>query len=186
MRNKRAAMEMTVGTIVTIVLLMSALVLGLILTNTIFKSAKGAIDLTDQELTSKISNAFGSDDAPLAVYPQSGELTIKQENKEAIGIGIRNLLTGVSGTQKFTYSVVVGESTCGSDDVLKWIYLGKTGSDIPINVGSYYTTKIYLEIPSGAPICSVKYRIDVKTDKGQAGKSYNYANIDFVIHSKAK
>ena len=37
--HKRAAMEMSVGTIVTIVLLMTVLIMGLVLTRTIFKSS---------------------------------------------------------------------------------------------------------------------------------------------------
>ena len=71
-------MEMSVGTIVTIVLLMSALVLGLVLTRTIFNTSRSAVDLTEQQLTNEIGKAFGSDEDKLAVYPKSGRLTIKQ------------------------------------------------------------------------------------------------------------
>jgi hypothetical protein len=187
MKSKKAAMEMTVGTIVTIVLLMTALVLGLILTYNIFKSAKGAIDLTDQQLMDQIGKAFGSDTSKLAIYPQTATLDIKQEAQEAMGLGIRNLLEGVSGTQKFSYGVVVADkSTCGNEDVLSWIYLGKTESNIPISVGSTYTTKISFKIPSSSPLCTVRYRVDVTTDKGQTGKSFPYDSIQFDITSKAK
>jgi hypothetical protein len=189
MRNKRAAMEMTVGTIVTIVLLMSALVLGLILTNTVFKSAKGAIDLTDQELTSRISKAFGSEDAKLAVYPQSAELDIKQEDQEEIGLGIRNLLEGVSGTIMFSYDIAVDENTCDGekkDFGLEWINIGKTGANIPINVGDSSSERIRFNIPSGSPLCSVEYRVIVKYINDKDKKIYNYDTITFIVNSKAK
>lgn len=185
MKNKRAAMEMTVGTIVTIVLLMSALVLGLILTRNIFRTAQGAIDLTDQELTEQIGKAFGSDENRVAVYPKSGSLTIRQESIDAVGLGIRNLLEGVSGTQKFSYIVSVAESKCGSaTNVMNWIEIGQSESNIPIAVGSYYSTKIYFRIPVGAPLCTVKYRIEVKSTTSSGTSTYDA--IPFVITSKAK
>jgi hypothetical protein len=143
--------------------------------------------LTDQELTSSISKAFGSEDAKLAIYPQSGELNIKRKNQEAIGLGIRNLLEGVSGIQKFSYEVVVGQSTCGgenNDDLLNWIILGKSQTNISIDFRDYYSTKIYFKIPADAPLCTVKYKVEVKTDNGQIGKSYDYASMPFIINSR--
>lgn len=184
--NKRAAMEMSVGTIVTIVLLMAALVLGLVLTYNIFTSANGAIDLTDQELSEEINTLFGDSGAKLMLYPKSGEVKIKQEEQDAIGLGIKNLLTGVSGSQKFSYEVkVIDKSRCGNANVLDWIYLGKSGSDIPIAAGGMYSTKITFNIPSGSPLCTVRYRVEVKTG-GATGTSTPYDTIEFDITSKAK
>jgi hypothetical protein len=174
--------------IIVFMILVIILVIGLILTRCIgCKDRDGAIELTDQELTSGTSKAFGSQDAKLAIYPQSGELNIKQNVQNAIGLGIRNLLENVSGTQKFSYEVVVDESTCGgekNDDLLNWIILGRNEANIPIDVGSFYSTKIYFKIPKGAPECTVKYMIEVKTDNGQIGKSYNYSHIPFIISSR--
>ncbi len=184
MKSKRAAMEMSVGTIVTIVLLMSALVLGLVLTRTIFNTSRGAIDLTDQQLTNEIGKAFGSDEDKVAIYPKSGSLTIKQEQEEAVGLGIRNLLSGVSGTQEFSYEVKVAENRCGNENVLSWISIGVKEENIPISVGDYYSTKIYFKIPTGAPLCTVKYRVEVKSKRN--GQWYAYDSMPFVITSKAR
>jgi hypothetical protein len=78
-RDKKAAMEMTVGTIVTIVLLMSALVLGLILTRSIFKSTTENVDTIDAQLKGEIQNLFGSEGKKL-IIGLGGEstATIKQ------------------------------------------------------------------------------------------------------------
>ena len=56
MKNKKAAMEMSVGNIVTIVLLMTVLVLGIILVQRIFTSGVGVVDLTDEQLSGTISD----------------------------------------------------------------------------------------------------------------------------------
>jgi hypothetical protein len=60
-KNKRAAMEMTVGTIVTIVLLMSALVLGLILTKTIFGKTTENVENIDAQVKGEINDLFGEE-----------------------------------------------------------------------------------------------------------------------------
>lgn len=61
MKNKKGAMEMTVGTIVTIVLLMSALVLGLILTKVIFTKTTESVENIDNQMKGEINNLFGED-----------------------------------------------------------------------------------------------------------------------------
>ena len=59
---------MSVGTIVTIVLLVTVLVLGLVLVRTIFASAKGAVDLTDQQLRNELSKLFG-EERRVSIFP---------------------------------------------------------------------------------------------------------------------
>lgn len=66
-KNKTGAMEMTVGTIVTIVLLMSALVLGLILTRSIFKSSTENVQTIDDQVRSEINNLFAEENTGLVV-----------------------------------------------------------------------------------------------------------------------
>jgi len=91
MNNKRAAMEMSVGTIVTIVLLMSVLILGIFLIQKIFGTAKGAIDMTEQQLYEQINKLFSSDEGQrVMVYPQTRSLTIKKKKSDAFGWGIYN------------------------------------------------------------------------------------------------
>lgn len=67
MKNKTGAMEMTVGTIVTIVLLMSALVLGLILTKTIFTNTTDNVNTINDQVKGEIQNLFGSEGKKLIV-----------------------------------------------------------------------------------------------------------------------
>lgn len=161
--NTQGAMEMSVGTIVTIVLLMAVLVLGLTLTRGIFNSAKGAIDLTDEQLKSEIGKAFGDEDKMIIIYPESRRLEIKQEEEDGVGIGIRNVLKNVTGIQSFSYEVGVDESNCGTADVLSWIELGKSAENIQINVGDYSSRKVILRVPVGSPLCSVRYSVKVSS-----------------------
>lgn len=179
-KNRKGAMEMSVGTIVTIVLLMAVLVLGLTLTRGIFKSAKGAIDLTDEQLKNEIGKAFGSEDEKIIIYPESRYLEIKQEERDAVGIGIRNLVEGSSGTDIFSYVIKVEEDTCGSADPLDWIELGKAGDDIPIQVGDFLSRKVSFRIPTGSPLCTIRFRVEVTNDDDTYATDY----FDIVVKAK--
>lgn len=180
MKNKKAAMEMSVGTIVTIVLLMSVLVLGLFLVKNIFSSAKNAVDLTDQQLTSEIEKLF-SEESKLVIYPTTRLVTLKHGDLGGVGVGIKNLLQGVSGTQKFSYEVVISSpGECGTEDQLKkWFKQGASEKDIPIAVGEMAAQKVLFQIPTGSPICTARFRVNVYVD----GKAY--ATDFFDITTKA-
>jgi hypothetical protein len=181
--KKKGAMEMSVGTIVTIVLLMAVLVLGFFLVQKIFKSASGAIDLTDDQLRNEINKLFG-EDKELVIYPGTRMVEIKQEETDGVGIGIKNLLTGVSGTQTFSYEVVVSSaSDCAESEseVEEWFTVGRAENDIPIAVGNSAVQKVLFRIPSGTSLCTARFRVNVYHSGGQ-----DYATDTFDVTVKAK
>jgi hypothetical protein len=185
MKSKKAAMEMSVGTIVTIVLLVSVLVLGIFLIQKIFASAKGVVDLTDQQLRNEINKLF-SEESKISVYPGTRLVEIKQEDTDGVGLGIRNLLTGQAGTKKFSYEVVVSDpkidDKCGisASEAEDWIVTGKEEKNIPIASGDFSTQKVLFEIPNGAPLCTIRFRINVKAENDA------YATDFFDLKVKAK
>ncbi len=127
-RNKTGAMEMSVGTIVTIVLLMAVLVLGLALVKNIFGSAKGAVDLTDTQLQEEISNIFGGDDLKrVAVYPATRIKLRKGTDLSPLGFSIRNI---EANTRSFQYALEFEGSDCGINGAAanSLIVLRRTGS----------------------------------------------------------
>lgn len=185
-RTKKGAMELSIGTIVVIVLAMAMLILGIVLVQRIFKSATGAVDLTDEQLKNEINKLFGDEDE-LVIYPSSGFIEIKQEDTDGVGIGIQNLVTGVSGTQKFKYEVVVRDlGNCGldEDEILDWIVIGKSESDIPIASGGFASQKILFQIPTGAPLCVVGFRVNVDVDKGNGYETYSTKTFEIEVKAK--
>ena len=79
-QNKKGAMEMSVGTIVTIVLLMSVLVLGIFMIQKIFSGSNDAIDSVNDQVSSEITKLFSESQEDLILYPQSGRVTVKKGN----------------------------------------------------------------------------------------------------------
>lgn len=162
-KQKKAAMEMSVGTIVTIVLLMSVLILGIFLIKNIFSGAKGAIDLTNQQLQSEINTLFG-DERELVIYPKTRLVEIKQGELDEVGIGIKNLLEGVSGSQTFSYEVLLSDgSNCveSEEEIMSWIVIGKSASNIPIRVGDSTIERVRLKPPIGSSLCTIRFRVNV-------------------------
>jgi len=185
MKNTKAAFEMSVGTIVTIVLSVTLLVLGIFFVQNIFSSAKGVVDLTDQQLRNEINQLF-SEENRMSIYPSTRLVEVKQESTDGVGVGIKNLLTGASGDKVFSYEVTVSdadlEEKCGvdSEEVENWIVTGRAENDIPIPSGDISTQKVLFEIPTGAPLCTIRFRINVKADEE------TYATDFFDLKIKAK
>ena len=183
-KNRKAQMQMSVGTIVTIVLLMTVLILGLVLVRNIFGSATKIVDLTDAQLTEEVNKLFG-EDKRVVVYPASRRLEIEQTEIEGFGIGIKNLLPNV-GQNTFSYEIVVSDpdlqSKCGVNEntVLSWMVVGRAENNIPIPVGGKSTQRVLLDIPKGSSLCTFRLRVNVNSEQGP----YESEFMDITIKAK--
>jgi hypothetical protein len=177
-------MEMSVGTIVTIVLLVTLLILGVVLIKNIFTGAKNVVDMTNDQLTTEIGKLF-STDSEMVIYPNSRLVEIKQTETGGVGVGIQNLLTGTTGNTKFSYLVSASDiGNCGSiskADAEKWITVGKGEDDISIPSGGKIARKVRFDIPLGAPLCTARFKIEV-TKEG--GTSYASDYFDIKVNAK--
>ena len=175
MMNKSGAIEMSIGTIVTIVLSMSMLILGMVLVKNIFSSSEDMTDMTVNQMKGEISGMFG-ENARLVTLPDTGEIDVDIGGKNSFGIGIRNLLKGAQVENMFEYKVVVDDSRimekCGVNEARaeSWITIGDQGS-LPVAPGEFEVVKVIIEIPDGTSICTFRYRIDVTAN----GVSYDTA-----------
>jgi uncharacterized protein YoxC len=180
--QKRAAIEMSITTIVTIVLAISFLVVGIFLIQRISKSATSVVDLTDQQMREQINKLF-SEASKLVICPQTDTIVIKQEAVGGVGIGIKNLLSGSAGTTTFSYTVTATDvANCGvtEAEAEDWIVTGKSDTGIAIASGDLYSTKILFKIPTGAPLCVAKFRVNVNA--GSA--AYSTASFNIEIQAK--
>ena len=166
--NKKAAMEMSVGTIVTIVLLMTVLILGLVLTRTIFKSSVENINSIDQAVKNEINKLFSEDSTrKVIVYPAARAITIKKGTSGGFGFAIRNTDT-TNGT--FSYTVEsTGSNTCNmpKETADKLIIFGSSGDTGEIGSGDANVENAVLvtyDIPSTNPLCKIRYVLNVKKD----------------------
>lgn len=160
--QKKAAMEMSVGTIVTIVLLMTVLILGLILVRNIFSGAVENIDGINQAIKSEINKLFAeNNDRKIVVYPPTRKIIIqKGEDNLGFGFSIRNVQ---EEADKFSYVVNAVEASCSItlNEAEDFISLGKELSNIDIPAGSIMNDPIFVRfnIPDAAPPCQIRYEV---------------------------
>ncbi len=188
MRNRKAAMEMSVGTIVTIVLLMTVLILGLALVKNIFKGGTEIVSLTNEQLRNEVGKLF-SEDAKIVIYPTSRHVHIKQGTQDGVGIGIKNLIKGAAASQpvSFSYEVINSDPDiqrkCGISgrDVESYIAGGRAEDNILISSGDFFSGRVLFSIPETAPLCTTRFRVNVKAN----GKPYASDFFDLTIEPKS-
>lgn len=177
--QKKGAMEMSVGTMVTIVLLMIVLVLGIFFIQKIFKSGGNALDQIDAKVQQEINSLFAEEGKKIVVYPREREITIEQGQMGGFGFSIENKDPDV-GT--FTYNVSAQEIASGCTLNLQQannlIILGRSGTE-QLASGSRLEEAIFVKfnIPETTPLCTIRY--DIKINKG--GIPYASSDIDLVI-----
>lgn len=167
--SKKGAMELSISTIVIVVLAVSMLILGLVLLKSIMSTSTKTVTQVDGMVENQLSKLFG-DDKRLVIYPD--ELTIKlkvnAKEPEGFAIGIKNM--DMPANTKFAYKVYIPEGNtvlkdCGvrAEDVMNLIASGSgSEGDIPIFPGDVVTRAVLFDTKtSNPPLCTVKFRVEV-------------------------
>jgi hypothetical protein len=191
-KNKKAAMEMSVGTIVTIVLLMAVLVLGLVLIQRIFSSSTNAVDNVDSQIQNEITKLFQDEGGTLVVYPSSRELTLKIKDSTPKGFAFAVKNDGVE-SKTFSYIVYSEDvSKCGSSfskQKADSLLLGASGS---FTLGPNSDTVSNRDIVKfilneNVPPCAMIYRLKICEGNTCTPESQNvYKNNNPSIYVTVK
>ena len=177
---------MSVGTIVTIVLLMTVLILGLVLVRTIFTGSVDAIKGINQGIKAEIQKIFNQDNLKkMVVYPDVPVMTIKKGSDDfGFGFAIRNLNEESSS---FSYDISATDTSCPNsmrlDAADKLISVRKEGNNIEIPASSIMENPIFVpfNIPETAPACTIGYTLQVY--EGSRSNPYTSAFINLKIQS---
>lgn len=181
-------MEMSVGTIVTIVLLMTVLILGLVMIRTIFRGSIENIEGIDQAVKSEISKLFSEDTSrQVVVYPTSRYVVIKKgQDNLGFGFSIRNV---GEEEDSFTYEISAVDTSCNIDlsaaDGLITLGKSRTSPGIRLPPGTFMDNPIFVRfsIPESAPPCKIRYALEISHTGGGGGI---YTNIDVDLEIKSE
>lgn len=182
-RNKDGAFEMSVGTIVVLVIGMTMLILGIVLVRTIFTGATGSVDVINDNVKAEINKLFSDSNKRLVINLPDNQVKIKKGQSFGIAFGVRNNIEGQAGSTTFSYSTAVAEveSGCGLSvsEADSYIRLGKEGSVELSPGGEPKTLRLVVEPTDAAPLCSVSYEIQVRTPDGNIYDSDRFI-VDIV------
>ncbi len=171
-KNKKAALELSIGTIVVLVLAMAMLIMGLILVRTIFKGGTEAVNKINDEVLKGIDDMFADSDAKIVIYPTSRKITIEQRSQgEGFAFSVRNLDLD---EKQFTYAIAVDESfdiqdkcKINADDANSWLDIDAGSFTLAQSAKMDMPELVTFTIPDNAPACTIPFRVDVKTDDVQ-------------------
>jgi len=173
-RRKKAQMQMSMGTLVTIVLLTMVLILGGYFVSKIFTGATENIEGIDTAIKNEINKLFSQDSSKtIVIYPATREVVIKKgEDSRGFGLSIRNV-EDEAGT--FSYEIKADQVSCNmqlseADDLIS---LGDKGTNIQIPAGNVmeYPVFVKFNIPETAPPCEITYWITMKKGTEVYGSS---------------
>lgn len=174
-------MEMSVGTIVTVVLLMAVLILGIFLVQKIFSGSSDAIDSINNQVINEINGIFENPAAKISVAPNDRSITLDKgdETPKGFAFSVKNTDTT---DHSYTFTVLANDvSNCGGSFTTQeanTYVLGGTGN---FNLGRGSTLElprlVKFDLPESAPPCTIVYQLDVK----QNGNSYTGADVFVTI-----
>ncbi len=161
MKDKKAAIQMSIGTIITLVLMVSFLILGLILTRNLMC---GGIQLSDQitdRMENEIQDLFGSK-----------QLGVKCMNDIKLGSGGARsfgcvVLTNKGGDYAFEVEEIESLSGATQEQVDSWVLYKSEGDSFSTSPGQTNTVvPIRFSIPQNVPETELMIKIDVTDSEG--------------------
>ena len=182
--NKKAAIELSMTTIITIVLSVVFLILALVLLRSVFDTATGSIDTVDEKLKNQLTTLFAEEDSSTVfIRPEDGVLKIRADTSDfgfIIGAKTKNGNDIVNWGDMQYRLILDKESSCykklGESTIKKWFINYKISSSDQ-DVASYNSlnwakngdvglARIQLAVPKGTILCSQTVLFDFidKTD----------------------
>jgi hypothetical protein len=183
MYNKKGAIELSISTVVIIVLGMTLLIGGIVLVQRIISSSISSIDKIDAGVESQVTKLFSDDSQKTVVRLTNNQIDIKQGQSFGFAVGMKNTEEGSSSASTFTYTVTASDIEKGCSgltlaQVNGYVILGDTGS-VSLLPGKVGTKLITIKPASTAALCAVMYDLNVL----KAGQPYDSTQFRVDIKS---
>jgi len=175
--NKKAAFELSMTTVVIIVLAMVMLALGLTLVKTIFSGAVYTATSLNDQVKNEINKMFEQGGTTVGIISESGKLEPNRGKDNCVWWAI---LAEQQGSYSFKFSIVPEKCTqegLTGEEIESW-FTGLTGS-ISMAANQKENKCLLITPPKNAPSCVFTLSLEVK--KGAA----NYGSSSVYIRPKA-
>ncbi len=167
MKGKNGAIELSVSTIVVLVIGMSMLIMGILLVRNIFGGAITSVNSINDGVRAQINDLFSQSDKKVVVSLPNNEVSIKKGENFGIAFGIRNTIEGTGLAEPFNYKISTYsiDPGCRLTPAQADSYLGvgsKNERAIQLTPGDKPETLLVKIKPADdAPLCDVQYVIEV-------------------------
>lgn len=174
--NRRGALELSIGTIVVIVIGMSMLILGLVLVRTIFSFGNDSVDEISEQVQSEIQNLFDDESGNLVVRLGSAGLAkVKPGDRFNVAIGAQHPDGEAVTRDTLQYRIEMSEDS--DENCLRILGRQRTEELFITRVnawnsfdkfsGSNAFALIEIDIPKGTARCTQKVNVDMRVASSQ-------------------
>jgi hypothetical protein len=172
---KRGAIELSLGTIVIVILAVLFLIMGIVLVRQLMCSAIGGIKIFDDAVKESMRNLYVTEDKNVVIKEKYND--IPRASGYRVGILIKN---EDKANTKFSYDIVASDlGSCGitKQEAESYIDIGKTGRDMDISIGNDIGIEVIFKIPKDAPLCTIRYTVNAQN----GNDPYDSNNFDITI-----
>jgi hypothetical protein len=166
--NKKGAIELSISTVVIIVIGMSMLILGLVLVRSIFTSAQYNVDQLGKNVEAEITKLFNEKGGKTYVYLPNNQVDIKKGSVFGVGFGIKNDVEGDPAAGAFTWEIKASDISKNCKLTLaqadNYLILGSKGTVSLLPGSDPYIARVRIQPSSTAPLCEIKYDFIVNKD----------------------
>lgn len=171
---KKRGMELTISTLVVIILALFMLVMGTVLVKKMYCAAltgvNSASELTEQEIQNLFSDQGNN------VVVKKLENKVSKGTYHGVGFVVKNIGSSSTG---FNYRITVvdlGDCHITKQSAENYI-ITKKSATFNVASGGTYSDVVEFNIPKEAPLCSLKYQIEVNKD----GEFYDSTRFQVII-----
>ena len=185
--NKKAAMELSMSTIVILVLAMSMLILGLVLVKSIFSGATESVTEIDNKVKGEIKNLFVDETTKIIVKLGSDKtVRIKADGSlSGVGFGSKTIDGSNVDINKMKYKLSLDTNSrenCVSllkSTTVEKFFKQSLDTKLPFDQfeGDTAFAAIQISIPEGTQLCSQKVFIDVWDGETAIGREFFIIDI---------
>ena len=170
-REKRGALELSMNTIVIVVIGITLLTLGLRWIYGLFGGLQERTGEIDEQLKKQISGLFEGGDDSLIVRPNS--VTIQQGKNKDIVFAIRNAISD-GKEHGFSYTVTLTNIEGKNiNEVMAWI-TSSQGQEIKVASGQVHYELVPVDIPKSAPIGTYRFETALSADNREGDSKANF------------
>jgi hypothetical protein len=190
MNSRKGAVELSISTMVVIVLAMTMLILGLALVKTIFSSASTSVETIDKKVQDQLNKLF-TDESAVAVMLGSDKTAKIKQGTDNFGIAVGASTAqgdNIQSRDRLKYSLALDKvsnkncvKTLGEAVVKAW-FQQTLGQEISMD--KYESNKAYaritLDISKGTSTCSQKIFVDVKDTQTNQMVGSDYFTVQIL------
>jgi hypothetical protein len=171
--EKRAAIELSIGTVVIVVIAMTMLILGIVLVRNIFGGATESVEILNDKVRAEITNIFAEEGSKIGIKLGSDRIAkIKQGTDNfGIGFGAETKGGGSASDKQLKYALELSNEGCssferGGPDILDHEFTSSINGNkataqkfFEDNEGKNGFVRLIISIPKGTEDCIQSVRI---------------------------